>query len=79
MDGQAFALFPLMGRSLSPQQHLWPEIRIDCASTRSATREFTASKPGPRPRLIFISAFGSDGKYHHVQLPEGGRRRCLER
>ena len=79
MDGQAFALFPLMGRSLSPQRHLWPEIRIDCAPTRSGTREFTASKPGPRPSLIFISAFGSDGKYHHVQLPERERCRCLER
>lgn len=56
MDGQAFALFPLMGRSLSPQRHLWPDIRIDCAPTRSGTRNSTASRTGVSPETdIHIS------------------------
>lgn len=53
MDVQAFALFPLMGCSLAPQRHLWPDVRLDCASTRSGTREFTASRAGSSPETDF--------------------------
>lgn len=81
MDGQVFALFPLMGCSLAPQRHLWPDVRIDCASTRSGTREFTTPEPRSRPRPIFISACWNDGKRdrgYDVQLLERERRWHLE-
>ena len=49
MDGQAFALLPMMSRSFSPQRHLCPDIRIDRIPTRSRTREFTGSRAGFSP------------------------------
>jgi hypothetical protein len=78
MDGQAFALFPLMGRSLSPQRHLWPKIRIECSPTRSGTREFTASRARSLPETDYhISLLGLRETRPWLQCAIAGKRSPL--